>query len=122
MQNAKVKKLIRKDKEKSINEQCQYIEENSITNSLQDLYQSVRRPTRKFNHRIDTVKDEDGTVLCENDEVKQRWKQYCCSPYKKSKAIIERALLPSCDNTAEPAPLYSEVEKAIGELKNNKSP
>jgi len=28
----------------------------------------------------------------------------------------------SCDNIVEPASLYSEVEKAISELKNNKSP
>ena len=33
--------------------------------------------TRKFNPRIDTVKADDGAVLCESDEVKQRWKQYC---------------------------------------------
>ena len=70
----KLRSLKRKDKEKFINEQCQHIEENSITHSLKDLYQGVRRLTRKFNPRIDTVKYEDVTVLCESDEVKQRRK------------------------------------------------
>ena len=122
VQNATVKKLIRKDKEKFINEQCQYIEENSIANSLKDLYQGVRRLTRKFNPRIDTVNDEDGTVLCESDEVKKRWKQYCCNLYKKNEAILEGAPSNSYNNIAEPASLYSEVDKATSELKNSKSP
>ena len=122
VQNAKVKKLMKKDKEKFINEQCRHIEENSIANSLKDLYQVVRRLTRKFNPRIDTVKDEDGTVLCESDEVKQRWKQYCCNLYKKNKAILEGAPSNSYNNIAEPASLYSKVDKAISELKNNKCP
>ena len=115
---------MRKDKEKFISEQCQHIEENSIANSLKDLYLGVRRLTRKFNPRIDTVKDEDGIVLCESDEVKQRWKQYCCNCnlYKKNEAILEGAPSNSYNNIAEPAQLYSEVDKAISELKNNKSP
>ena len=107
VQNAKVKKLMRKDKEKFINEQCQHIEENSIANSLKDLYQGVRGLTRKFNPRIDRVKDGDGTVLYESDEVKQRWKQYCCNLYKKNEAILEGAPSNSYNNIAEPAPLYS---------------
>ena len=78
MQNAKVKKLMRKDREDFI-KKCRYIEENSITNPLKDLYQGLKSLTRKFNPRIDTVKADDGTVLCESDEVKQRWKQYCCN-------------------------------------------
>ena len=59
------KKLMRKDKEKFINKQCQHLEENLIANSSKDVYQGVRRLTRKFNPRIDTVKDEDGTILYE---------------------------------------------------------
>ena len=122
VRNAKGKTLMRKDKEKFINEQCHHIEENSIVHSLKDLYQGVRRLTRKFNPRIDSVKCEDGTVLCESDEMKQRWKQYCCNLYKKNGAILEGAPPNSYNNIAEPAPLYSEVDKAISELKNNKSP
>ena len=122
MQNAKVKKLMRKDKEKFINEKCRHIEEKSITNSLKDLYQGVKSLTRKFNPRIDTVKADDGALLCESDEVKQRWKQYCCKLYKKNETSFERVPTSSCDNMVEPAPFYSEVKQAISELKNNKSP
>ena len=78
--------------------------------------------TRKFNPRIDTVKADDGTLLCESDEVKQRWKQYYCNLYKKNETSFKRAPTSSCDNIVEPAPLYSEVKQAISELKNNKGP
>ena len=78
MQNAKVKKLMRKDREDFI-KKCRYNEENSITNPLKDLYQGLKSLTRKFNPRIEAVKADDGTVICESDEVKQRWKQYCCN-------------------------------------------
>ena len=86
------------------------------------LYQGVKGLTRKFNPRSDTVKADDETILCENDEVKQRWKQYYCHVYKKNETIFEKEPTSSYDNIVEPAPLYSEVENAISELKNNKSP
>ena len=38
IQTAKIQKLMRKDKDKFINEQCQRIEEKFITNSVKDLY------------------------------------------------------------------------------------
>ena len=68
MQNAKVMKLKRKDKEKFINKQCQHVKKNFIANSLKYLYQGVRRLIKKFNPRVNAVKDEDG-------DVNQRWKK-----------------------------------------------
>ena len=121
-QNATVQRLIRKDKDKFINDQYQYIEENSGTNSLKDLFQGVRSLTSNFRPSIDTVKDENGTTLCENEEVKERWRQYCCNLYKKNGNILEQSPPNFVDSTMEPPPLLSEVEKAISELKNNKSP
>ena len=73
----------------------------------------MRRITREFNPRIDTVKDEDGTVLCERDELKQKWKQYCCNLYKKNEAILEGAPSNRYINIAEPEPLYFEVDTVI---------
>ena len=55
--------MMRKDKDRFINEQCQRIEEKFITNSVRDLYAGVKSLTSKFRPSIDTVKDDDGTIL-----------------------------------------------------------
>ena len=55
-QNALVQRMMRKLKEKYINEQCKCIEENSITNSVEDVYQGVKNLTNKFKPTIDTIK------------------------------------------------------------------
>ena len=68
-QNAKIQRLMRRDKEKFIEEQCKKIEENTVTNSTKDLYQGVKNLTRKFKPTMDTIKSEDGTILCDGDKV-----------------------------------------------------
>ncbi|XP_070000272.1 uncharacterized protein [Penaeus vannamei] len=120
-----VQRMMRKDIEKYINEQYQRIEEKSINNSLKHLYQGVKSLTKKFKPTIDTVKS-DGKILNESHEIKDKWKQYCSSLFKKNDTIttmsrLEDRLFANTEDT-EPPPLYSEVEKAIRELKNNKNP
>lgn len=91
-QHKTVQRMMRKDKEKYINEQCQRIEEKSISNSLKDLYQSVKSLTKKFKPTIDTVKS-DGKILYESHEIKDRWKQCCSSLYKKNDTITTMSRL-----------------------------
>ena len=60
MQNSKILKMMRKDKENFIVDQCKKVEQNRITNSAKDLYQGVRNITKKFKLSSDTIKEEDG--------------------------------------------------------------
>ncbi|XP_063593072.1 uncharacterized protein LOC134770132 [Penaeus indicus] len=123
-QNATVQRMMRQDNDRKINELCQTIESNSVTNSIKDLFQGVKKLTNKFRPTIDTIKDENNKVLFEGEEVKSRWKQYCYELYKKNdNTSVRTALLHDTDELSEePPPLYSEVEKAIKELKIGKSP
>ena len=73
--------------------------------------------TSKFKPSIDTVKEDDGTILCESEEVKRRWQEYCTKLYQKNCDVDEPQLPPFVDPKEEPPPLYSEVEKAIKELR-----
>ena len=61
--------MTRKDKDKIINEQCQLIEEKFIANYVKDLYTGVKSLTSKFRPSIDTVKEDDGIILSESEEV-----------------------------------------------------
>ena len=121
-QNALVQRMMRKDKEKHINEQCKRIEDKSITNSIKDLYQGVKTLTNKFKPTIDTIKDENGNILGEAEEVKERWAQYSTDLYKKNPNIVISQHTFVVNDKEELPPLYSEVAKAINELKANKSP
>ena len=119
-QNAKIQRMMRKDLEKHINEQCQKIEKNSITNSTKDLYQEWETFLEISNQKTDTIKDENGQILCDGDRVKERWREYCSELYKKNENITSQAVnLQNIEN--EPPPLLREVEEAIKELKNEKS-
>ena len=70
------------------------------------------------------MEDIDNKVLCEGEEVKNRWKQFCYDLYKKNNNIT--TIITNTDNYGirheDPSPLYSEVEKAIREIKKGKSP
>ena len=98
IQNATIQKMTRKDKDKFINEQCQQIEEKFITNSVKDLYAGVKSLTSKFKPSIDTVKDDDGTFLCESEEVKRRWQNYCTKLYQKNCVKDDPQLPPFVDS------------------------
>ena len=121
-QNALVQRMMRRDKEKYINEQCKRIEDNFITNSIKDLYQGVKNLTNKFKPTIDTIKDEYGKILGEAEEVKERWAHYSTDLYKKNPNIVVPQHTFVVNDKRELPPLYSEVAKAINELKANKSP
>ena len=68
---------------------------------------------------MDTIKTEDGLVLCDGKEVKDRWNQYCSNLDHED---LTTTLIRLTDSEDEPPPLLEEVGKAIKELKNDKSP
>ena len=63
---------MRQDKEKFIEQQCLKIEKNAVSNSAKELYQGIKNVTKSFKPSADTIKSEDGTVLCDGDKVKER--------------------------------------------------
>ena len=92
--NALIQRLLREDKARQINEQCRKIEDNAVTNSVKDLYQGVRSLTNKSRPTVDTIKNENGEILCEGDRVRERWKEYCDNLYKKNMNIAQTPTRP----------------------------
>jgi len=112
---------MRKDKEKFIKQQCLKIEKNAVNSSTKELYQGIKNLTKSFKPSADTIKSEDGTVLCDGDKIKERCKEYCYKLYKKDDNFqpIHLDLMVS---EPEPPPRSDEVKEAIKDLKNYKSP
>ena len=77
------------------------------TNSTKDLYQGVRKITNKFKPMVDTIKKEDGVMLCDGDEVKDRWNEYCSKLYQRNKNIPHNTVELQ-NNENEPPPLLQE--------------
>ena len=78
--------------------------------------------TGKSTARLAVIKDEDGKILTESEEIKDRWKCYCEELYasQETDGVPDNADEDSCED--EPDILLSEVTNAIQHLKNNKSP
>ena len=120
-QNSKIRRMMRKDKEQFVEDQCKNIEENAMTNSTRELFNGVRSLTRKFRPAINTIKNEAGVILCDREHVKDRWREYCSKVYKKNENLTTHNTHWN-DSTSEPPPIFEEVKEAIKELKVDKSP
>ena len=113
--------VIRKDKERFVEDQCRKIEKNATLNSTRELFKGRKSLTRKFCPTVDTIKDEAGVTLCDRDLVKDRCKEYCSKLYKKNENLISVNPLLN-KSSPEPPPIFEEVKGAIKELKMGKSP
>ena len=120
-QNAIVQRMMRKDKQRAIDNQCRELEEKSVTNSTKDLYKAVKDLTRKFRPATDIVKNESCELLTEGPQVKQRWKSYCENLYTKTN-IRPFSRCAEMNQNDEPPPPCSEIKSAIQYLKINKVP
>ena len=56
---------------------CQELEDHSQSNSSRNLFRSVKDLTGKSTARLAVIKDEDGKILTESEEIRDRWKRYC---------------------------------------------
>ena len=46
------------------------------------MFKEINSMTKQFQPQLRVVKDKQGTILTENEEVKSRWKEYCKDMYK----------------------------------------
>ena len=113
--------MMRKDKQRALDEKCKYLEEKSVTNCTKDLYKVGKDLSRQFKPTTDAIKSNTGEMLTEGPQVKERWKSYCENLYKKSN-IRPTNQPANFDQEDEPQPTFTEVETAIRDLKIGKSP
>eukprot|EP00794_Sanderia_malayensis_P019306 gene19306-21230_t len=119
--NRDIQKALRHDKEQNIIKQCEEIEQNSKQSASRDLHKAVKNTTKRFNPRLDVVKDDSNNILTDSTDVLNRWKEYCEKLYENQNCASEHPMVIK-PTTLEPLPLVAEVEKALKSLKNNESP
>ena len=113
---------MKKAKENWTGEQCSETEENLRKNSSKRAYQLVKDLTTVKQGKATTVQDRSGKCLTEEQQILNRWTEYCCELYNH-KANGDPSVL-NCPQTQRPDGhpiLCKEVEAAVQSLKKGKS-
>ncbi|XP_072021413.1 uncharacterized protein [Amphiura filiformis] len=68
------------------------------------------------------IKDIEGKVLSESEDIMNRWKEYGGKLFEKPDKEVPLSMPKTPVEEVEPPPLISEVEYAVSQLKTGKSP
>ena len=72
---------MKKAKENWIGEQCSEIEENLRKNNSKRAYQLVKDLTTVKQGKVTTAEDHSGKSLTEEQQILNRWTEYCSKLY-----------------------------------------
>ncbi|KAJ4425705.1 hypothetical protein ANN_27901 [Periplaneta americana] len=117
-------RTLRNKKRDYLKEKRNEIETNSKNKYIRDLYKGIKEFKNGYQARVNVIKDENGDLLADSHSILNRWKNYFGQllnvhrPNRNDRDEIQM-------QTAEPfipEPTLSELEIAIENLKNFKSP
>ena len=117
--NAEFQRIARGDKKAFLSEQCKEVEENNTMGKTRDLFKKIRDTKGTFHAKMGSIKDRNGMVLIEAEDIRKRWQEYTEEHYKKD--------LHDPDNHngvithLEPDILECKVKWALGSITTNKA-
>ena len=74
--------MARRDKKAFLSDQCKEIEGNNRMGKTRDLFKKIRHTKGTFHAKMGTIKDRNGMVLTEAEDIKKRWQEHTEEPYK----------------------------------------
>ena len=121
--NKKVRKEMKKAKEKWIENQCSYIEDSLAKNNSKKAFKIFKELTCENKGVTRSIQDSNGNCLIENEDIMNRWTEYCKElynqPLKGNPKVLE--ITNNYEELSLPI-LKSEIEKVVKSLKKGKSP
>ena len=119
----KVRRAVRGDREKWLDETMQGMEEDMRRHRQGDFFKKMKQLTNSRVTPVDTILDETGQPLQKAEEKLARWKRHFESVLNVHSTVAEEALAGLVDHSQmdEPEVTREEVEKAVGKLRNGKS-
>ena len=81
--NAEFQRIARRDKKDLLSDQCKEIEENNRMGKTRGLFKKIRDAKGTFHAKTGLIKDRNGMVLTEAEDIKKRWQEYTEELYKK---------------------------------------
>ena len=118
--NKEIKKLCKEEKEKWYNSKCEEIEKNLKLNGTKKMHQEIKEmvgSSKKKSSSGGCIKDKNGKMLFEKDQVLERWAEYVGDLFADT-----RPPLPAPSNDDGPPILRCEVEKALKNAQLGKAP
>ena len=106
------------DKRVFLEEKCNQLERNH--NNPKAVFRLIKEITGKWSAQADAINDTNGNTLTEEADIKKRWAHYCEELYSKDIGDQDVSLL-QCQSR-EPLPLRAEVEFAMKQMVDGKSP
>ena len=67
----------REDKKDYISKKCGEIEKYSQSNNSRDMFKNIKSQYKKPAPKLNVLKDANGNILTEDEDIKNRWKEYC---------------------------------------------
>jgi Reverse transcriptase (RNA-dependent DNA polymerase)/Endonuclease-reverse transcriptase len=118
---------INSDYETWCNDNCKQLEQLQNTHQTLGLHKKIKELTRgiRIPEKTITIKSKDGRLLTNEDDVRQRWGEYCSDLYNhdiKPENTVLTNLWDGQQQEPEPDITVSEVEAAIKKLKLRKAP
>ena len=74
--NAEFQRIARRDKKVFFSDQCKEIEENNRMGKTRNLFKKIRDTKGTFHAKMGSIKDRNGMVLTEAEDIKKRWQEY----------------------------------------------
>ena len=81
--DAEFQRIARRDKKTFLRDQCKDIEENNRMGKTRDLFNKIRDTKGTFYAKMGTIKDRNGMVLTDAEDIKNRWQEDTEKLYKK---------------------------------------
>ena len=74
--NKEFQRRAKKHKKVVLSDQCKEIEENNEMGKTRDLFKKIRDTKVTFHAKMGSIKDRNGMVLTEAEDIKKRWQEY----------------------------------------------
>ena len=81
--NAKLQRIVRRDKKAFLSDHCKEIEEDNRMRKTRDLFKKIRDIKGKFQANMGSIKHRNVMDLTEAEDIKKRWQEYTEELYKK---------------------------------------
>ena len=121
--NKEVKKSVRRDKKKYIEDLAQQAEEAAGKNNLKDLYLTTKKLTDRFRHTQAHIKNAQGVLLTTKEDQVKRWTEHFRALLNRQAPHLTAEIPPSpnlvkinCNPPTKP-----EIKKAIKTLRGGKA-
>ena len=73
--NVEFQRITRRDKKAFLSNQCKEIEKNRM-GKTRDLFKKIRDTKGTFHEKMGSIKDRNGMVLTEAEDIKKRWREH----------------------------------------------